>query len=146
MEKVFNSNKESLLTGMKFFLKYYSYRSTWGKRIKMSINTNSKRIPLHLNHLKWAAFNHVIKYKPNTKKKYLFFLISGQTMSVSSFKKLEPEEYLRQHYQQGLRPDGRKGLSSLRCEIFVFSPLVPSKSEKNVIVLYDKIHNYVFLT
>ena len=35
-------------------------------------------------------------------------------MSVSSFKKLEPEEYLRQHYQQGLRPDGRKGLSSLR--------------------------------
>ena len=35
-------------------------------------------------------------------------------MSVSSFKKLEPEEYLRQHYQQGLRPDGRKGLTSLR--------------------------------
>ena len=35
-------------------------------------------------------------------------------MSASSFKKLEPEEYLRQHYQQGLRPDGRKGLNSLR--------------------------------
>ena len=47
-------------------------------------------------------------------KSIFFFLISGQTMSVSSFKKLEPEEYLRQHYQQGLRPDGRKGLTSLR--------------------------------
>ena len=35
-------------------------------------------------------------------------------MSASSFKKLEPEEYLRQHYQQGLRPDGRKGLNSLK--------------------------------
>ena len=35
-------------------------------------------------------------------------------MSGSSFKKLEPEEFLRQHYQQGLRPDGRKGLNSLR--------------------------------
>ena len=35
-------------------------------------------------------------------------------MSASSFKKLEPEEYLRQHYQQGLRPDGRRGLNSLR--------------------------------
>ena len=42
------------------------------------------------------------------------FFFSGQTVSVSSFKKLEPEEYLRQHYQQGLRPDGRKGLTSLR--------------------------------
>ena len=47
-------------------------------------------------------------------KSIFFSLISGQTMSVSSFKKLEPEEYLRQHYQQGLRPDGRKGLTSLR--------------------------------
>ena len=35
-------------------------------------------------------------------------------MSGSSFKKLEPEEYLRQHYQQDLRPDGRKGLNILR--------------------------------
>ena len=35
-------------------------------------------------------------------------------MSGSSFKKLEPEEYLRQHYQQDLRPDGRKGLNTLR--------------------------------
>ena len=34
--------------------------------------------------------------------------------SLATFKKLQPEEYLRQHYEQGLRPDGRKGLNSLR--------------------------------
>lgn len=33
---------------------------------------------------------------------------------MTSFKKLQPEEYLSQHYDQGSRPDGRKGLSSLR--------------------------------
>ena len=53
--------------------KYLVNRSTWGKRIKMSINTNSKRIPLHLNHLKWAAFNHAIKCKPKTNKTIYFF-------------------------------------------------------------------------
>ena len=35
-------------------------------------------------------------------------------MSVATFKKLQPEEYLKQHYDQGLRPDGRKGLNTLR--------------------------------
>lgn len=35
-------------------------------------------------------------------------------MSIETFKKLQPEEYLKQHYEQGLRPDGRKGLNSLR--------------------------------
>ena len=29
-------------------------------------------------------------------------------------KKLQPEEYLRQHYEQGFRPDGRSVLTSLR--------------------------------
>lgn len=32
----------------------------------------------------------------------------------ASFKKLQPEEYLKQHYEQDLRPDGREGLSVLR--------------------------------
>ena len=86
-----------------------------------NINANSEWTPLPF---KWTILNMLYL---NLNIKSIFFLISGQTMSVSSFKKLEPEEYLRQHYQQGLRPDGRKGLSSLRCEIFVFSPLVPSK-------------------
>ena len=94
-----------------------------------NINANSEWTPLPF---KWTILNMLYL---NLNIKSIFFLISGQTMSVSSFKKLEPEEYLRQHYQQGLRPDGRKGLSSLRCEIFVFSPLVPSKWEKNILVL-----------
>ena len=29
-------------------------------------------------------------------------------------KKLQPEEYLRQHYEQKIRPDGRPVLTSLR--------------------------------
>lgn len=35
-------------------------------------------------------------------------------MSTAAFQKLQPEEYLKQHYNEGLRPDGRKGLHSLR--------------------------------
>ena len=35
-------------------------------------------------------------------------------MASESFKKLQPEEYFRQHYEQGIRPDGRTGLTSLR--------------------------------
>lgn len=35
-------------------------------------------------------------------------------MGDSAFKKLQPEEYFRQHYEQGQRPDGRKGLATLR--------------------------------
>ena len=38
-------------------------------------------------------------------------------MSVSSFKKLEPEEYLRQHYQQGTVHILRKHLYSTKLDM-----------------------------
>ena len=35
-------------------------------------------------------------------------------MSDARSKRLQPEEYFRQHYEQGFRPDGRTGLTTLR--------------------------------
>ena len=35
-------------------------------------------------------------------------------MTDARSKRLQPEDYFRQHYEQGVRPDGRTGLTSLR--------------------------------